>query len=286
MSARVTPIAPADVRAVGEFLHTHLNGRVPAEAWVQCMEVPWTVDKPNNGFMLVDDDATVVGVQLALYSERIIDGRRERFCNLAAWCVLPDHRFRGLKLLYALLAQDDYHITDLSPSGNVPALNAKLGFQTLDTTTWIVPNLPGPPMPRSGSILTDPAAIEHALDGEQLALYKDHARAPAARHLVLMRGREYCYVVFRKDRRKQLPLFASLLHVSNPELLRRMARPLARHLLLHHGACATLAERRIVKYRPAGSRLLRSPRVKMFRSKRLQPGHIDYFYSELVCLSW
>jgi len=285
MSTQVRPIAAADVRAVGEFLHTHLNSRVPANAWARCIEVPWTVDQPNMGFMLLADDA-VVGAHLAFYSERLIDGRTERFCNLGAWCVLPEHRFQGMKLLRSLLAQTDYHFTDLSPSGNVPALNAKLGFTELDSTTWLVPNLPWPPMPGAGSIVTDPAAIERSLDGEQLALYKDHAGAAAARHLVLTRGQERCYVVFRKDRRRDLPLFASLLHVSDPDLLRRMARPLACHLLLRHGACATLAERRIVRHKPPGSRPLRSPRKKMFRSKRLQPAQIDYLYSELVCLAW
>ncbi len=285
MSTQVRPIATADVRAVGEFLHAHLNSRVTADAWARCIEVPWTVDQPNMGFMLVADES-VVGAHLAFYSERVIDGRAERFCNLGAWCVLPEHRFQGLKLLRSLLAQKEYHFTDLSPSGNVPALNAKLGFEELDTTTWIVPNLPWPPVPGAGSIVTDPAAIARALDGEQLALYKDHARTAAARHLVLARGQERCYVVFRKDRRRQLPLFASLLHVSDPELLRRMARPLARHLLLRHGACATLAERRIVEHRPSGGRLLRAPRKKMFRSQRLQAAQIDYLYSELVCLAW
>jgi hypothetical protein len=48
--------------------------------------------------------------------------------------------------------------------------------------------------------------------------------------------------MFRKDRRKGLPLFASILHVSNAGLFLKMVRPLARHLLIHHGALATLVE--------------------------------------------
>ena len=59
----------------------------------------------------------------------MIDGRVERFCNLGAWCVLPEHRFHALRLLKALLAQDGYHFTDLSPSGNVVGLNERLGFR-------------------------------------------------------------------------------------------------------------------------------------------------------------
>ena len=285
MPVQLRPIAGADARAAADFLHSHLNTRVSVAAWERAADVPWSVDRPNNGFMLVDD-GSVVGVQLAFYSERTIDGRAERFCNLGAWCVLPDYRFHGLKLVKAVLAQEGYTFTDFSPSGSVPALNARLGFQAIDTSAWLVPNLPWPSTPRAGSIISDPAAIARTLDGHDLELYRDHAAAGAARHVVLKRGEERCYVVFRKDRRKDLSLFASLLHVSNPELLRRMARPLARHLLLRHGAPATFAEERIVKFRPAGSLVLRSPRQKMFRSPRLGPAQIDYLYSELVCVAW
>ena len=70
----------------------------------------------NTGFMLLGDGA-VGGVDLASYSERTISGRRERFCNLGAWCVLPEFRFHALRLLKALLAQDGYHFIDLSPAG-------------------------------------------------------------------------------------------------------------------------------------------------------------------------
>jgi hypothetical protein len=65
-----------------------------------------------------------------------------------------------------------------------------------------------------------------------------------------------------------------------------MARPFARHLLIHHGVLATLVEERVVGCRPRPSFRLRSPRRKMFRSTSLEPDQIDYLYSELVCVSW
>jgi hypothetical protein len=92
--------------------------------------------------------------------------------------------------------------------------------------------------------------------------------------------------VFRKDRRKRLPLFASVLHVSDPALLRRFARPFSRHLLLRHGIAATLVELRVAGHRPRPSILLKAPRRKMFRSTRLASEQIDYLYSELVCVAW
>jgi hypothetical protein len=286
MGVRVTPITDADVPAVAEFLHAELNSRVPADAWARALRVPWRVEEPNHGFLLRDDAGAVLGAYLAFYSERTIDGRVERFCNLGAWCVRPEHRFHSVKLLKALLAQEGYHFTDLSPSGNVVPINSRLKFEFLDTATVLMPNLPWPTPPGKYRITSEPAEIERTLTGDELTLYRDHVRAAAARHLVLRSGDEWCYVVFRRDRRKNLPLFASILHVSNPDLFRRMARPLARHLLLHYGIPASLVELRVAGHRPGPSVVLRSPRRKMFKSPRLAADQIDYLYSELVCVAW
>ncbi len=57
----------------------------------------------------------VVGVLLALYSERLVAGRLERFCNMGSWCVLPEYRGESMSLLNAMLAQEGFHFTSLSP---------------------------------------------------------------------------------------------------------------------------------------------------------------------------
>ena len=217
---------------------------------------------------------------------RRVGGRTERFCNLGAWCVLPAYRFHSIRLLQALLAQPGYHFTDLSPSGNTIPVNLRLNFAFLDTTTALVPNLPWLTWPRRDVISADPALVRGTLTGRDLEVYNDHAKTRAARHLVLMRDNESCYVVFRRDRRKRMRVFASILYVSNPGLFTRMIRPFTRHLLLRYGALVTLAELRIVGRRPLPSLLLRSARPKMFRSAHLDSSQIDDLYSELVCVPW
>ena len=92
--------------------------------------------------------------------------------------------------------------------------------------------------------------------------------------------------MFRTVRRKGLPLFASIVHASRPHVLRAMAGPLARHLLLRHRLPATLVERAVVEHRPRLSLTIDSRRPKMFQSPNLEPAQIDYLYSELVRLSW
>jgi hypothetical protein len=215
MTVELTPITDADVAAVADFLRANLNDRVP---WaLSCSAVPWKVEAPNHGFMLRDGQR-VVGTLLALYSERLVAGRVERFCNLGSWCVLPGYRSRSISLLNALLAQEGYHFTILSPDEGPQEILAWLRFRFLDTSAALIPNLPWPTLPGRTGISADPDVIERTLAGTELELYHDHAQALAAHHLVLIRGQDSCYVMYREFRHKGAPVFAIILHVSNPDL--------------------------------------------------------------------
>lgn len=288
MATRVVPITDDDLDEVARFLHTAMNQAVPVSSWRRSFDRHNDPDRPNHGFRLADDDLGTVGVYAAYYSRRTVRGLPERLCNLGVWCVLPSHRLHSVRLLKALVAQDGYHFVDLSPSGAVLALNQRLGFEFLDTTTALAVNLPWPwSLGGRASVSADPEVILATLTGEDLRLYRDHAGWEAVRHVVLRRGGRWCYVVFRMDRRKGSPrVFASILYVSDPELFRRLIRPFAGWLLLRHGAVALLAELRVVRYRPPLSIILGSSRRKMFRSSSLVDDDIDYFYSELVSVSW
>jgi hypothetical protein len=279
------PIDAADLQRVGEFLHANLNPRLSAERWATCLKSPWDTHSPNHGYMLANSDS-IVGVYIAFYSERTLNGRTEHLCNLAAWCVLPRYRFHSLRLLKALLAQSDYSFTDLSPSGNAVQVNAALKFQFLDTTTRLVVNLPWPSWFDKVSVSPDPAVIDSLLGGRDKQIYRDHFGAGAAHHVVLKRGSDVCYVMFRHERRKGWPIFVSLLYVSHPSLFRTMLRAFSRHALLGHGALVTLADHRIVPFALWPAVVLRKNRTKMFKSARLGSAQIDYLYSELACVPW
>lgn len=284
MSVELNPITAADLPAVGRYLQENLNGRVDAAAWADALEVPWAVSAPNRGYFLTSD-GDVVGAYLAYYSDRTIDGRLERFCNLGAWCVDERFRAQGVRLLMALLRQRGYHFTDFSPSGNVVPLNRKLRFVDLDTTAALIPNIPWR-TPPGARISSEPALLESVLQGPERKIYDDHRATSAARHLLLLSGDDHCYVVFRKDSRKHVRAFASILYVGNQPLFRQLLRPFTSHLLLHHGAAATLLESRVAGEPPSGSIRLPRSRPKMYKSDTLSPDQIDYLYSELTCLEW
>lgn len=286
MGARLSPIMSADVPEVARFLTEHLNHRVPAERWTRALSVPWASEQPNHGFHLRDADGAVVGAYLAYYSQQHVDGRLEQFCNLGAWCVLPDHRAQGVRLLTRLLGQDGLHFTDFSPSGNVVELNRRLKFVDLDTTTDLLANAALPAGPGAARVSADPDTLLGSLSPDELEIYRDHRRAAAARHLVLRTPREHCYVVFRRDTRKHVRAFGSVLHVGNPELFRAEAGRVATHLLTRHGIAATLVERRVSGGPLRRATVLSRPRPKMFRSPSLAPEQVRYLYSELTCLAW
>ena len=282
MTVEVTPITDADIGAVADLLHANLSSQVP---WARSyLAVPWPVEAPNHGFMLRDENR-VVGAYLAFYSERQVGGRRERFCNLGVWYVLPNYRLHSVRLLKALLAQPGYHFTDLSPSAKVESLNARLKFRHLDTSAALIPHLPWPGKPGRTKISTDPDVITGTLTGAELELYRDHAHAPAARHLVVIRGGESCYVMYREVRHRGIPVLAVILHIDNPGLYHRVLLALSRYLLIRRRLLATMAELRIIGRRPPLSFRLNSW-PKMYRSSCLEPGQIDDLYSELVCVPW
>ncbi|MBJ7337667.1 hypothetical protein [Mycolicibacterium sp.] len=282
MTVDVHPITESDVRAVSEFLCDNHNDRV---SWAQSLTtVPWQVTAPNHGFML-RDGGRVVGTLLALYSDRLVAGRVEQFCNMGSWCVLPHYRSKSILLLKALLAQDGYNVTVLSPDEGPREILTWFKFRPLDTSASLIPNLPWPRLSSRTRISADPDVIERTLVGSELLLYRDHTLARAARHVVVVRGGESCYVMYREYRYRGVPLFATILHVGNPDLLRRSLVPLTRHLLMRHGLLATLAEHRVVGFAPTISFKLDSW-PKMYRSASLEPEQIDDLYSELVCVPW
>ncbi|MCS3742965.1 hypothetical protein [Rhizobium sp. BK661] len=284
-STLLRPISSGDVQQVAEFLHAELNGRLSPSTWASAIRPSWQATSPNHGYMLISGER-IVGVHLAFYSERRVRDRAERFCNLGAWCVLDGYRAHGLRLLKALLDQDGCTFTDFSPSGNVVPLNRRLKFQQINTAASLVINLPRPSWGSGISIVTDQRLIESHLDQRNLDIYRDHARAPAAHHLAVIKGNRCCYVMFRKDTRKRLRVFASILHVGDRDLFAETAQQVYSFLLTRFGAVATFVEERFAVANPRLSISLRSPRPKMFLSDRVSPGEVDYLYSELTCVPW
>ena len=278
-------ITSEDAAPVAEFLHENLNSEVSAANWKQLILPPWDQSGPNHGFQLVTEEGAVVGVYAAVYARRKVSGRTFDLCNLAAFCVLEPFRAHSLKLIRALLKQPGFVFTDLSPSGNVIAMNERLGFERLDTATRLVVNLPRP-RGRGLRLTSNPEALDRVLVGRDAEIYRDHRQAGGVEHLLVERDGEYGYLMFRRDRRKRLRLFATPLYRGGSASCVENAWGPIRARLLRLGLPFTLAEHRVLGFSRGLGTSLAHPRPKMFRGDGIRADEIDYLYSELTLVAW
>ncbi|MDQ0371974.1 hypothetical protein [Cellulomonas humilata] len=278
---RLSPVDDGNLPEIARFLHENLNSRLSADAWARALAPTWRTAEPTHGFGLWAD-GVLVGVYAAFFSERVVAGRERRICNLAAWCVLDGYGAHGLRLLRALLSCGADVFTDLSPSGSVVPIDLRLGFQRLDTTTDVRPGYPS--WQRRVTVVTDQRRIADLLTGRDAELFRDHVGSAAVQHVVLLVDGRPCYVMYRRVRRKRLPVFGALVHVGDTALFARGVRSLGAHLLVR-GMPVLLAERRIVGGPVAWSRTVQG-RPKLFKGADVEAADIDDLYSEITSVPW
>jgi len=278
----VKEIQNQDLEEVSEFLHREMwKGISPAD-WLRSLQLPWSFEIPHYGYQLRDNDR-LVGVYTAIFSERPIRGNPERFCNLAAWFVLPDYRLHSIKLLKALLDQKNCHLTDLSPIPHVVQIMKKFGFSLLDATLTVQPNLPFWRWASRNEVITEPECIREELGGEVRQIFDDHLGLGSLRHIVLKHNGDPCLVMYVIRSRKKIPC-ATVLYVSDSKVLARRYKTLSHFFLLREHTFLTIFESRFLERSPVLSFQLQSPHRKLFRSSTLLAEDIDNLYSELVTL--
>lgn len=285
-NVRVEPITEHDVEAVAELMRVNdpTARGASLDECISRIRPPWAQNAPNHGYRLVDG-ATTVGFYLALYSERTIEGRRERFCNLSRWLVLPEYRTHSIRLMRALLAQPGYHFIDL-PDPHLVELDVRMGFQRLDAKAALIPNLLWPTRPGRVAVTCSPQRIEAALTGEHSKVYHDHLVSTGVSHMLIETRGKVCHVMYtRRIRVMNLPS-AEILYVSDPELFRREVHSATRHLLVHHRILITKIELRVAGGTPRTIHLKRDypHRSLLYKSPNLDPAHVDFLYGEFISL--
>lgn len=279
----VAPIRDEDLPEFCRFLCEHLSrDRSPTE-WEKAFRQNWCPAKPNNGFMLCFDGQVVGGIG-AIYAERRVRGRSERFCNITSWCVLDAFRAQSMRLAMALTAQPGFHFTDLTPTEVVSRTLQFLKFRPMDERQAVWPNVPWPFGALSATrIVAEPAAIERALAGDDGHVYRDHRHLPWLGHAVVGDAAHACYVVWKRSRWRGVP-GAHILALGDAETFLRHRIAFGSHLLVRHGLCYTRVETRLLPRLPRFCVEQSGYRNKVFRSETLTAGDMSNLYSELVAL--
>ena len=282
---RVEKVACADFRDVEDLL-TNFWRRGNEVKWHKLFEYQWERDENYCGLALKDDDK-VVGVIGMIFSQRRIDEKVEKFCNLTAWFVREEYRGRAIALLLPLLAMKDYTITDLTPSKNVYKIQNKLGFKDLETQGRLL--LPFgrrlfQPKYSPINLTHDLASIMQKLEGQNQKIFNDHKHYGCF-HFLLTGKDRYCYIIYTKLRRKNIQ-HAHLHYISDPDLFALAYRDIRKSILSHAKARFLLIDSRFVKNRKLPLSICLPYRApKQYRSSTLKPEQIDNLYSELVMLN-
>ena len=132
----LAPITDADLAEFCAFLNRHLNPAITPDQFRAGLSQCWGMDTPNHGFLIRDNGALVGGIG-AIYALRPVQGKPERFCNITSWCVLEKYRAQSMRLALALVSQEGFHFTDLTPTEVVVKSLQFLKFKPLENNNKV-----------------------------------------------------------------------------------------------------------------------------------------------------
>ncbi|MGL6340490.1 MAG: GNAT family N-acetyltransferase, partial [Waterburya sp.] len=88
-----------------------INPQLTEAEWYNVFAHQWYPEEKFCGYGLFDE-TEIVGFLGLIFSQRIINGQLENFCNLTSWIVKEPYRGRGISLFLALRKlMKDYTIT-------------------------------------------------------------------------------------------------------------------------------------------------------------------------------
>jgi hypothetical protein len=270
-----------------EFENPNLN----TEHWRQLFIDHTGLQNDHFGWVLVDGD-DVVGFVSTILSERTIRGETVRLCNTSSWIVKHKYRTHSLALHARVVADKSVTVTNMSPAPQVLKLVEKLGFTVMDKSERIIlPVVTARSFTDRCEILTDPDAVEGALEGERLRFFRDH-QLPFNHHVLLRTPVGNCYVMMNRSLKTirgnlQLP-FARVHHIGTPDIFVRHLEKLVVRVAASLKVVAMIVDDRMLQgtvpwhsfMRPGGER------KAAFRSKRLAAEDIDGLYTEAVLLNY
>ena len=283
-TARIETIGADAFEAVYPLLQNFQtnNPHITRERWQRLFAYTWPVDEPARALVLRDGER-YVGIACTLYSDRLIAGRRERFCNVNSWYVEPAYRAQSLELMAAALSVPCDTMTALTPMRVHLPFYEQMGLQHLESGLRILLPVPTAPLTSGFRATRDPQRIADLLDGPERTAFEQH-RAQMCQHLLIYGKSARCYIAFTRTAGRRVS-FSHLHHIGHLDLFLAALNLVKFELYRANRTLFTMIEERFLRghtipsSRPAG---LKAPRL--FRSARLRPEQIDNLHSEMVVL--
>jgi hypothetical protein len=284
-SAEIRLAGPADVEAICALLEQSFP-RYSVPFWRGMLAYPWLAagDKPDLG-AVVAVGSEVRGFFGGMYSDRTVDGRTERFCNIFGWCVHPDFRRYSIPLLAFLVRRPGLTFVNVTAGDELVTMFTRLGFALADERMWVSYPTMATALAARGRrahVIQDDDVGPASLDADAYRMYRDH-QGRTVTQLVFEADGETCLVVFKRRffwgyRGPRTELY----HASNRAFLQRHFEQIKFRLLSRDKSIALHADERLLGFVPAGARQM--PAKTLFKSSTVPASAIDQMYTELVIL--
>jgi len=239
------------------------------------------------GFVLLDQ-GKVVGFLGLIFSNRLIENKVQKFCNMTSWIIKKEYQRKGLghMLFLEVIKLKEYTITILPPAPQTVGMFKKYGFKELEDSFRLV--LPIPAMHSfsdSCSVVLEQEVVRNNLNCEELKIYNDHLICKCM-HILIKAGQEGCYVIARRVVRKGV-LFAEIHYLSNLPLFLKYIDQIKIKLSLGLKVWGLVIEERLLQGHKIKYSITRKlPRPKLFKSSLLDKDKItDNLYTELLILN-
>jgi len=287
----VRPAGPEHFDQVYPLLLGFGHAAMSRDDWRRMLfDLPWRVDEPHRGYMLIDGDA-VVGFLGTIFSRRDLGGVTRRICNLSSWIVDEKHRASSFQLLLPVLSMKTHTIVNLSASRGANEIFRSLGFRMLEDAQTLVVPVPGPwelaGWP-SCSVILRPEEILTHLTGVGRQLFDD-MRGTLASQLLIADRERCCHVVATSSPWKGRLRLAHVQYASDWTFLAEHAARIAWALYRRMGTVGLRIDgRRAGSWSPPFStrRSLFLPQLYRPAEPDLTPELLDGLYTEVVNQRW
>lgn len=262
------------------------NPNLTKDDWKQLFVNHCSCNEDYFGYVLFDKDRAV-GFLGLIFSDRLIDGKLQKFCNITSWIITKDYRGRGLSrlLMHEVVNLTDYTITTLPPSPKTEKMHREQGFKVLEDSYLLILPIPTPDSFYNNCSIIPEQEMKYHLDVNELKIYNDHLQCKCS-HILIKTEFENCYIIIKKIKRRGM-VFAEIHYLSNLPLFLKFIDRLRIKLPLYLKVVGLLIEKRFLKGHVIKYSFTRKfHRAKLFKSSSIDRNKItDNLYTELLVLN-
>lgn len=281
--AIVKKVYAEDFKKITRLL-LEFNFRLTEKDWRQLFLNHWKSEEDYFGYALIDNN-NVVGFLGLIFSNRMINNKMQKFCNLTTWIVKEGYRSESLLLFLPLLGLKEYTITDFTPSKNVYSILKRFGFKDIETNINIIPPVPAiNPLSNKCYVEFDKDKIKNYLSEKDLKIYHDHLGFKNA-YLLISSKEGNCYIVVNRTRKKFF-YFGKIHYVSNLDVFLKYINRVIFKICSRLNVCGLIIDGQCIgKNKIKHLITIKRRRPAAFKSNSLDVNDIDTLYSELLVLN-